>query len=208
MFMRFLPHFQSAFRCKLSRHGALTASVAAAAALAATAALMPAKTEANGRPDWAAAALDPSIARGSESEVAGARTPANRAAARKMPRRVASLGRPTTDAMSSPPSVTGRGVIWSAPSRCLNGQLASVVSEVASSFGRVRVNSTCRSRGHNSRVGGARHSHHLPGNAVDFRVWGNVRATHAFLRSHPSVGGLKHYGGGLFHIDTGARRPM
>jgi hypothetical protein len=28
----------------------------------------------------------------------------------------------------------------------------------------------------------------------------------AYLRS--TVGGLKHYGGGLFHIDTGPRRPM
>jgi hypothetical protein len=28
----------------------------------------------------------------------------------------------------------------------------------------------------------------------------------AFLRSHGSVGGLKHYGGGLFHIDSGPRR--
>jgi hypothetical protein len=26
------------------------------------------------------------------------------------------------------------------------------------------------------------------------------------LRSNGSVGGLKHYGGGLFHIDNGARR--
>jgi hypothetical protein len=28
----------------------------------------------------------------------------------------------------------------------------------------------------------------------------------AYLRSSGMVGGLKHYGGGLFHIDTGARR--
>jgi uncharacterized protein YcbK (DUF882 family) len=77
---------------------------------------------------------------------------------------------------------------------------------VASMFGGVTVNSTCRSRGHNRRVGGASHSHHLTGNAVDFRVRGNWRGVWAFLRSSGGVGGMKHYGGGLFHIDTGARR--
>jgi uncharacterized protein YcbK (DUF882 family) len=69
------------------------------------------------------------------------------------------------------------------------------------------VNSTCRSRRHNSRVGGARHSHHLSGNAVDFRVRGaSARSVYAFLRSHGSVGGLKLYRRGFFHIDTGSRR--
>ena len=38
------------------------------------------------------------------------------------------------------------------------------------------------------------------------RVHGNVRSALAYLRG--AVGGLKHYGGGLFHIDTGPRRPM
>ncbi|NJO33856.1 MAG: hypothetical protein HC869_12640, partial [Rhodospirillales bacterium] len=46
----------------------------------------------------------------------------------------------------------------------------------------------------------------LTGNAVDFRVRGNWRGVWAYLRSAGGVGGLKHYGGGLFHIDTGARR--
>ena len=55
-------------------------------------------------------------------------------------------------------------------------------------------------------VGGARKSKHLSGDAVDFRVHGNVRAVYAYLRSSGSVGGLKHYGGGLFHIDNGERR--
>jgi uncharacterized protein YcbK (DUF882 family) len=81
-----------------------------------------------------------------------------------------------------------------------------VVASVAASFGPVTVNSTCRSRRHNARVGGARRSHHLTGNAVDFRVSGNWRGVWAFLRSSGLVGGLKHYGRGLFHIDTGARR--
>lgn len=106
-------------------------------------------------------------------------------------------------------SVTGggRGIRWAASSSCLNGALASVVSQVAASYGSVTVNSTCRSKARNRAVGGAHRSHHLTGNAVDFRVrGGNVGAVYAFLRSHGSLGGVKHYGGGLFHIDTGPKR--
>lgn len=102
--------------------------------------------------------------------------------------------------------ISGGGVRWAASSSCLNGALVSVINQVAANFGSVTVNSTCRSRRRNARVGGAHRSKHLTGDAVDFRVRGNVRAVHAFLRSNGSVGGLKHYGGGLFHIDTGARR--
>lgn len=100
----------------------------------------------------------------------------------------------------------GGGIRWAASSSCLNSSLRAVIAQVAANFGSVTVNSTCRSRGHNARVGGARHSHHLTGNAVDFRVHGRVGGVYSFLRSSGSVGGLKHYGGGLFHIDTGPRR--
>lgn len=122
--------------------------------------------------------------------------------------RLASLGGRSFDASpSTAPAVAGGGGIrWAASSGCLNSGLRSVVAGVASVFGGVTVNSTCRSRGHNRRVGGARHSHHLTGNAVDFRVRGNWRGVWAYLKSSGGVGGLKHYGGGLFHIDTGARR--
>lgn len=121
--------------------------------------------------------------------------------------RVASLGGGFSATPSTGPSVSGGGGIrWAASSGCLNSGLRSVVASVASVFGNVTVNSTCRSRGHNRRVGGARHSHHLTGNAVDFRVRGNWRGVWAYLRSSGGVGGMKHYGGGLFHIDTGARR--
>jgi hypothetical protein len=65
---------------------------------------------------------------------------------------------------------------------------------VAASFGPVTVNSTCRSRERNTRVGGSKHSQHLAGTVL------------AFLASHRSVGGFKHCGGGVFHIDAGARR--
>jgi hypothetical protein len=132
-----------------------------------------------------------------------------RTAKRRVERRtrVASLGGGFSAAPSTGPAVSGGGGIrWAASSSCLNSSLRSVVASVASIFGGVTVNSTCRSRGHNRRVGGARHSHHLTGNAVDFRVRGNWRGVWAYLRSSGGVGGLKHYGGGLFHIDTGARR--
>jgi hypothetical protein len=100
----------------------------------------------------------------------------------------------------------GGGIRWVASAGCLNGTLRSVVAQVAASYGSVTVNSTCRGKAHNRKVGGASKSHHLTGDAVDFRVRGNVGAVYAFLRSHGSLGGVKHYGGGLFHIDTGPRR--
>jgi Peptidase M15 len=106
-----------------------------------------------------------------------------------------------------PASLSGvTNISWHANAGCLNGQLRGVLVEVAANFGTITVNSTCRSHGHNAMVGGAAHSYHLGGNAVDFRVHGNFAAVTAFLNTR--VGGLKHSGGGLFHIDTGPRRPM
>ena len=130
------------------------------------------------------------------------------AAKRRTPRnvRVASLGGVYAPKPSLGPSLSGGSVRWAATSGCLNSGLRSVVASLAASYGPVTVNSTCRSRRHNARVGGARRSHHLTGNAVDFRVRGNWRGVMAYLRSSGTVGGLKHYGGGRFHIDTGARR--
>ncbi|MGE5267463.1 MAG: YcbK family protein [Deltaproteobacteria bacterium] len=109
------------------------------------------------------------------------------------------------DALPPAKSLTGGGVRWAASASCLNGTLRSVVTQVAS-YAPVTVNSTCRSKSHNRKVGGASKSHHLTGDAVDFRVHGNVGAVYAFLRSNGSLGGVKHYGGGLFHIDTGPKR--
>lgn len=100
-------------------------------------------------------------------------------------------------------SVGGGGVAWRASSSCLAGNLQSVIAGVAS-YGSVTVNSTCRSHSHNRRVGGASKSWHLTGQAADIRVHGNWRQAAAYLRS--SVGGFKHYGGGLFHIDNGPNR--
>jgi hypothetical protein len=121
--------------------------------------------------------------------------------------RTASLGTGFAPAPSFGRSLSGGGISWAANSGCLNSSLRAVIHQIASAFGPVTVNSTCRSRRHNSRVGGARHSHHLSGNAVDFRVRGaSARSVYAFLRSHGSVGGLKFYRRGFFHIDTGSRR--
>lgn len=119
--------------------------------------------------------------------------------------RVAALGGavPTMRAPSS--SLTGGGIAWRASSGCLAGNLRSIVASLAASYGSLTVNSTCRSARHNRRVGGARKSWHLTGNAVDFRIHGaNIRRVYAYLRGN--VGGLKHYGGGRFHIDNGPRR--
>ena len=107
---------------------------------------------------------------------------------------------------ASPPrqSATGGGVRWAASSSCLNGTLVALVQSVAATYGPVTVSSTCRSHGHNASVGGAKRSQHLTGDAVDFRVHGNYGGVYAFLRSN--AGGVHHYGGGLFHADTGPRR--
>ena len=104
------------------------------------------------------------------------------------------------------PSLSGVPIRWGASSDCLAMPVRTVLVELAQSFGQLRINSTCRSPRHNARVGGAKHSYHLTGHAADFRVSSSPSAVLAFLRARGDVGGLKHYGGGLFHIDTGPRR--
>jgi hypothetical protein len=119
---------------------------------------------------------------------------------------LASLGRETGPIGLSHNTLGERSVRWNASPTCLNSTLRRIVGEVAANFGPVTVNSTCRSHSHNARVGGAKQSHHLTGNAADFRISGSTRRVLAYLNAHRSVGGLKHYGGGVFHIDTGPRR--
>jgi len=119
--------------------------------------------------------------------------------------RVASLGNSYVPPSKPSRSIAGGGSVrWVASAGCLNGSLRGVIAQVAARFGAVTVNSTCRSRSRNARVGGARRSQHLTGNAADFRIHGNWGAASSFIRG--LVGGFKHYGGGLFHIDTGPKR--
>ena len=120
--------------------------------------------------------------------------------------KVAALGDTYYPEQKAKKSLSGGSVDWTASAGCLDSGLKAIVYEVAANYGPLRVNSTCRSTGHNAAVGGAPRSKHLSGNAVDFRVSGNVGAVYAFLKSNGGVGGLKHYGGGLFHIDNGERR--
>jgi hypothetical protein len=122
---------------------------------------------------------------------------------------VASLGRAFfAPAPLSAPSLTGDAIkfLATALTDCLAAPLRGVLVELAEAFGPITVRWTCRSQAVNARVGGAKRSYHLTGNAVDFNITGNSRAILAFLQAKKEVGGLKHYGGGAFHIDTGPRR--
>jgi Peptidase M15 len=123
--------------------------------------------------------------------------------------RHASLGQTVRDG-ARPSASTGLAadspIHWRASAECLASPLRTVLNLLAGEFGPLTVNSTCRSPGHNRRVGGATRSRHLSGDAVDFRVRGDYREVHSFLKRLRSVGGLAHYGSGVFHIDTGPRR--
>jgi Peptidase M15 len=89
---------------------------------------------------------------------------------------------------------------------CVPASLRRALDAVEATVGEVSITSTCRSRSQNAAAGGAPHSLHLSGEAVDFRVSRNAQAALTLLARHPDVGGYKHYGGGLFHIDTGPHR--
>jgi len=121
--------------------------------------------------------------------------------------RLASLG-PAFHAPhpSISPSLSDGPIHWRASASCLASPLRAILDLVAAEFGPLTVNSTCRSRAHNARVGGASRSYHLTGDAVDFRVRSSFGEVLAFLNRLGSVGGLTHYGAGVFHIDTGPRR--
>ena len=115
----------------------------------------------------------------------------------------ASVGNGFGSLFASGSSDSGK-VRYAASSGCLSSNLSGVISSV-SDYGSVTVSSTCRSHSHNASVGGAKKSYHLTGDAADFRVHGNYQAAYAHLRSVHG-GAVKHYGGGLFHIDNGPQR--
>ena len=122
---------------------------------------------------------------------------------------VASLGRDfVAPSPSTMPELTGQPIHWmpKASVECLATPLRGVLAELAAAFGPITVRWTCRDKRLNARVGGAKRSYHLTGNAVDFNMTGNYGAILAFLKANKRVGGLKHYGRGQFHIDTGPRR--
>ncbi len=122
---------------------------------------------------------------------------------------VASLGREfVAPPLPAAPSLTGDQIKWMplASIDCLATPLRGVLAELTAAFGPITVRWTCRDKQLNARVGGAKRSYHLTGNAVDFNMTGNYRTILAFLKAKKEVGGLKHYGGGAFHIDTGPRR--
>ncbi len=141
---------------------------------------------------------EPSMVEGAWPHCRGARNPQSSL-------RLASLG-PMVSAPDPTPSLSGGSIHWRASDSCLASPLRDILGLVASNFGPLTVNSTCRSRSHNARVGGASRSMHLTGNAVDFRVRGRYGDVLAFLLRQRGVGGYKHYGSGVFHIDTGPRR--
>lgn len=131
-------------------------------------------------------------------------TSTSRAKSKSKGVQVASLGS-YTPPTSYGGSLSGGGKInWVASSGCLNSSLRGMISSVAANYGSVTVSSTCRSHSHNARVGGAKKSYHLTGDAADFRVHGNWGAAYSYLQS-AHYGMVKHYGGGLFHIDTGPK---
>ncbi len=146
--------------------------------------MLPAAASANDGSDWANARFKSSD---------DARTPSRRMG----------LGR-ASGTVETSRSLSG-GIVWQASSGCVPSQLRGVLNDVAATFGQVKVTSTCRSRSANRAAGGASKSYHLSGEAVDFRIAGSG-GVYAYLARHGSVGGLKHYGGGLYHIDTGPRR--
>jgi uncharacterized protein YcbK (DUF882 family) len=111
-----------------------------------------------------------------------------------------------TATTATPPSLSGTDrITWRASPNCLADELKPILAHIAATFGAIRVNSTCRSHAHNRRVGGARRSYHLKGAAADFTLFGDIKGALAYL--HTTIaGGIKHYGRGVFHIDTGPRR--
>src|SRR5262245_10862673 len=147
-------------------------------------------------------ASEPAMVEGAWPHCRGARNP-------QSSWRLASLGSAPNAARpwaADDDRASGWSIHWRASADCLAGPLRAVLKLVADEFGPLTVNSTCRSREHNARVGGAPRSYHLTGNAVDFRVRSNYSEVLRFLARFRSVGGLTHYGSGVFHIDTGPRR--
>jgi Peptidase M15 len=156
--------------------------------------------------DWFLGVLNVSVSQASNAVSGTNERPAR---VTRKPRAVAFTKRPAetkvTDNEPKTNSLSG-GITWQASSSCVPAQLRGVLADLVGNFGPVIVTSTCRGRTQNRAAGGADNSYHLSGEAVDFRVSGSIAAVQSFLAASSQVGGFKHYGGGLYHIDTGPRR--
>jgi Peptidase M15 len=156
--------------------------------------------------NWASEIFSKSNARSAASSERTQRRSAKPTRTREASVRVRKPRISDDEPVTSGRSLAGSAITWQASSGCVPGQLRGVLADLVSNYGPVTVTSTCRSVASNRAAGGASQSYHLSGEAVDFRVGANTSAVYAYLSSNSSVGGLKHYGGGLFHIDTGPRR--
>ena len=84
----------------------------------------------------------------------------------------------------------------------------SKLKQIEGSFGGLQVTSGYRSPEHNAKVGGAKNSAHMRGNAVDVKFGGGVPATLKFIEaaSKAGIGGIGVYSPGSVHIDTESKR--
>lgn len=92
---------------------------------------------------------------------------------------------------------------------CIPADLKMLLNTVAWHYGKkVHIQSGYRSRRHNRRVGGAKHSYHLKCQAVDIQVSGVNKYTLArYLKSLPGRGGVGTYCNvSTVHIDVGPKR--
>jgi uncharacterized protein YcbK (DUF882 family) len=92
---------------------------------------------------------------------------------------------------------------------CFPGRLRSLLSQVASHYGRsLVITSGYRSPSHNRRIGGARESQHLHCTAADFFIPGVSPFTLAsYLKAMAGRGGVGTYcGNRTVHLDVGPRR--
>lgn len=86
----------------------------------------------------------------------------------------------------------------------IEGKLKQLEGE----FGGLQVTSGYRSPEHNAKVGGAKNSAHMRGNAVDVKFGGGIPATLKFIEmaSKAGIGGIGVYRPGSVHIDTESKR--
>ena len=83
-----------------------------------------------------------------------------------------------------------------------DAELLRILEEIRSHFDRpITINSACRCKSHNARVGGSDNSQHLYGRAADIVVAGVDPALVAELADQMDCGGVGEYDS-FTHIDT------